>query len=177
MLLWHSIKTPAIKTETNSAFPSISKTISSFFVKCQKLPKAAEFFGVDLYFPKRLHSVLKCSTLIHWELLDWVVGQLCFELLNVLYYVLAHNSQHFLGPHRSLFANCSTEKYQINHCLHHLAETTYDQNVKLGDQYCGCLFFAALSLVFVLFTPSPPLATPASPEQEGYVWKNFERAG
>ena len=49
MLLWHSIKTPAIKTETNSAFPSISKTISFFYVKCQKLPEAAEFFSVGLF--------------------------------------------------------------------------------------------------------------------------------
>ena len=86
----------------------------------------------------------------------------------------SHNSQHFLGPHRSLFANCSNQKYQINHCLHHLAETTYDQNVKLGtntaDDSGWILFFAALSQLsfshpLLLWPPLPHLSRRATFEK------------
>ena len=80
----------------------------------------------------------------------------------------SHNSQHFLGPHRSLFANCSNEKYQINHCLHHLAETTHDQNVKLGTNTADvsssllCHWILSFSHLLLLWPPLPHLSRRAT---------------
>ena len=79
----------------------------------------------------------------------------------------SHNSQHFLGPHRSLFANCSNEKYQINQCLH-LVETKYDQNVKLGTNTAYdsssllCHWFWSFSHPLLLWPPLPHLSSRAT---------------